>query len=186
MKNVYIVKKCNYYDVPEEIAKKYIASLQNHIRYVREAGAKLKVPQAQLDIHDDSKWAVAEFPGYAMHFQGGGSPNEFAKALLHHIHFNNHHWQHYIFPDGYTPKDSVVENGIVEMPYSYVLEMVADWMGASKAYTDSWDMSDWLIENIPRIKVHSNTARLLRGILDGLGYADIVWMYNFASEGNKE
>ena len=69
-----------------------------------------------------------------------------------------------------------MEGACVEMPFEYVLEMIADWMGASKSYTGSWDMSDWLCKNIPRITVHSKTAQAIREILDNpLGYADIVW-----------
>lgn len=166
----------NYFGIDETIAKIYIETLEDHIKYVQEAGQKIGVNIPQLRKHDDSKWFEAEFSGYAMHFQGGGVPDEFSKAWLHHIHYNPHHWQHWIFPDGYTPKDSKVENGVVEMPYHYTLEMVADWMGAEMAYNGTWDMSNWLIKNLSKIKVHSRTDEAMRGILDNLGYADIVWV----------
>ena len=87
-----------------------------------------------------------------------------------------------LFADGFTPKGSQVEAGAVEMPQRYALEMVADWMGASYAYTNSWDMADWLTKNMPRIRVHSKTAAYLRGVLDTLGYADIVYMQKFDRE----
>lgn len=172
----------NTFDVDKEVAGAFIQSLNEHIAYVREAGHKIGVPEAQLKTHDDSKWTKAEFPGYAKHFKGGGAPNEFATAWLHHIHYNPHHWQHWIYPDGYTPKGSNVESGVVEMPPNYALEMIADWMGASRAYTKSWDMKDWLWEHIPRIIVHSHTAEFLRHQLDFLGYADIVYVKYFANE----
>lgn len=168
------------YGIDKIIADAFTESLNEHIKYVREAGVMIGVAQSQLDIHDDSKWTIEEFPGYAMHFKGGGAPNEFAKAWLHHIHCNPHHWQYWIFSDGYTPKNSQVENGTVEMPQNYALEMVADWMGASRAYTDSWDMTDWLSEHISKIRVHSKTALFLREVLDNLGYADIVNTKRFA------
>jgi hypothetical protein len=170
------VRDRDYYGVPGEIAEKYIKTLQDHIKYVAKAGYKLDVPEELILIHDNSKWSETEFPGYAMHFQGGGAPDLFSKAWLNHIHKNPHHWQHWIFPDSYTPKGSKVENGIVEMPYHYVLEMIADWMGASKAYTGIEDMTDWLINNLPKIRVHSKTDEALRKTLDFLGYADIVWV----------
>lgn len=172
------------YGVETSVAQAFTESLREHLSYVREAGARLRVSQAQLDIHDDSKWTIHEFPGYARHFKGGGAPDEFAAAWLHHIHFNPHHWQHWLFADGFTPKGSNVENGVVQMPANYAVEMVADWMGAGRAYTGSWDMSDWLSEHIPKIKVHSRTAALLREILDAQGYADIVYTHKFASEAN--
>lgn len=171
-----------YYGIDKAIAEAFIESLKQHIAYVQEAGRMIGVAESQLEIHDLSKWSKAEFPGYAMHFKGGGAPDEFASAWLHHIHFNPHHWQHWIFSDGYTPKDSNVQNGVVEMPLYYVTEMVADWMGAGRTYTGSWDMKDWLWEHIPKIKVHSSTANALRGLLDSLGYADIVHVKSFANE----
>jgi len=163
----------------------FIFSLNAHIAYVREAGEDIGVHQDQLKIHDNSKWSDAEFYAYAKHFHGGGAPDLFASAWLHHIHLNPHHWQHWIYPDGYTPKGSNVENGIVQMPNIYALEMIADWMGASRAYTGSWDMKDWLWEHMPKIAVHSKTADFLRAQLDNLGYADIVWVQNFANELGK-
>jgi len=169
-----------YYEHLDKIVvDSYTESLVAHIAYVQEAGRKIGVPESQLEIHDLSKWTDAEFLGYAKHFKGGGAPDDFANAWLHHIHFNPHHWQYWLFPDNYTPKGSKVESGAVEMPQNFALEMIADWMGAGRAYAGSWDMAAWLSENIPRIRVHSQTAAYIRGILDSLGYADIVYMTNF-------
>ncbi len=162
------------YGMDQTVAEAYADSLREHIAYVREAGRKLGVLEDRLAIHDDSKWSLAEFPGYAMHFQGGGDPDGFAAAWLHHIHHNPHHWQHWIFPDGFTPKGSNVEAGVIEMPANYCLEMVADWMGAGMAYTGSWDMSKWLSDNFHKVRVHSRTARYLLGVLKGLGYEEAL------------
>lgn len=167
------------YDIPDDVAVAFADSLREHIAFVQEAGVKIGVPPIQIFLHDMSKWSREEFPGYAMHFKGGGVPDAFSLAWLHHIHHNPHHWQHWIFSDGFTPKGSAVESGCVEMPQNYALEMVADWMGASMAYTASWDMADWLWKNIPKIRVHSRTAAYLQEVLDGLGYADVVNMMAF-------
>lgn len=169
-------------DTPGDIARSYSKSLTEHIHYVQMAARYLRVPQKQIYSHDKSKWTPEEFTGYAVHFKGGGAPGAFAKAWLHHIHHNPHHWQHWIFSDGYTPKGGKVEDGVVEMPEMYALEMVADWMGASRAYTGSWDMTEWLIQNMPKIRVHSRTAEYLRETLDALGYADIVNGRSFGKE----
>ena len=171
-----------HWGVKKEVAEAFTISLRRHIAYVQEAGRKIGVLDEQLRIHDLSKWTREEFVGYALHFHGGGAPVEFSKAWLHHIHTNPHHWQHWIFPDGWTPDGTQIENGILEMPKYCALEMVADWMGASFAYTNSWNMADWLTKNIPRIIVHSKTAAYLRGVLDSLGYADVVYMTNFKGE----
>lgn len=153
----------------------YLASLHKHIEAVQEAGRKIGVIEQQLAIHDRSKFGIEELPHYARQFHGDrGDPNGFAGAWLHHIHHNPHHWQHWIYPDGFTPKGSTVENGVVEMPQQYALEMIADWMGASYAYTGSWDMQEWLFKNIPKIILHSNTAEYVRQTLDTMGYCDTV------------
>jgi hypothetical protein len=164
------------YGVPIEVAAAFIESLTEHITYVVEAGERIGVSKDQLDVHDLSKWSIHEFPGYALHFKGGGAPDLFVHAWLHHIHYNPHHWQHWIFADRFTPKGSRVEGGCVEMPKIYVVEMVADWMGASRAYTGSWDMSNWLGENLPKIQLHSNSWIVLKEILrkSEYGYHNIL------------
>lgn len=172
----------DYFGVDETVAVRFIESLQKHLEYVREAGTRLGIPLEQLAEHDTSKFSVFEFPGYARHFQGGGDPDAFSKAWLHHIHANPHHWQHWIFSDGWALPGSQIENSVLPMPSVYAMEMIADWMGASRAYTSSWEMDDWLAKNMPRIRVHSSTARFLRETLDFLGYADTVYTYRFAGE----
>jgi hypothetical protein len=178
-KKISFVENNNYFGIDETIARKYINTLYDHIKYVVAAGKILGVPERQLNIHDDTKWTEAEFPGYALHFQGGGAPDEFSRAWLHHLHHNPHHWQYWIFSDKYTPENSNVQNGIVEMPYHFTLEMVADWMGDSKAYTGSWNMTRWLDKNLDLgylddsvIKLHSRTADDLYSILYQLGYRE--------------
>lgn len=164
----------DFYGINPTVGMAYLESLQLHIESVQQAAKMIGLPAHHVMNHDASKFSYDEFIGYAMHFKGGGSPNLFARAWLHHIHHNPHHWQHWIFPDGFTPKDSMVENGCIEMPRQYALEMVADWMGASYAYTGSWDMAEWLHKNTPKIKVHSKTAAYLTEVLDSMGYIDSV------------
>ena len=171
------------------VREEYTKRLLLHIDSVREYGRKLDLPESQLQKHDLSKWSDIEFEPYAKHFVGNGSAvdannvaPDMAAAWLHHIHHNPHHWQHWIFPDGYNPPGSDLEDGVMEMPEKYALEMVADWHGASFAYTDSWNIADWLYENMLKITVHSTTALFLRGVLSDCGYADIVAMRRWNQE----
>src|SRR3990170_2979058 len=76
------------FDVDKEVAGAYAESLKQHIAYVREAGHKLGVLPGLLHLHDQSKWSYHEFPAYAKHFKGGGDPENFPKAWLHHLHNN--------------------------------------------------------------------------------------------------
>lgn len=168
--------------LPIDVLDRFYDTLILHIACVQEAGVKLGVPRHQLAVHDMSKFHKAEFYAYARHFQAGGSPQEFALAWLNHLHKNPHHWQYWIFPDGHTPKDTSVENGMLPMPEEFALEMLCDWQGASKAYTGSEDMSRWLLDNIPRISLHSETVKLLRQWLTELGYSEVVNARMFKSE----
>lgn len=180
--------------IGKEVQTEYTIRLQDHIKYVREAGERIGVRGELLNIHDNSKWWEPEFEAYAKYFCSGvdKSPvdadsvsDEFSVAWLHHIHHNPHHWQHWIFSDGYTPKGSTVENGVVQMPEHYALEMIADWMGASRTYTGSWDMTDWLHKNMSRIRVHSKTADYLRDVLGSMAdvvHPDVVNGGRFAQE----
>lgn len=160
------------FNLPDQVAKDFLESVQAHVCYVIEAGLKVGLGELHLSLHDESKFGQDEFPYYAMNFHGGSSPvdgttvkDDFARAWLHHIHHNPHHWQHWIFADGFSPKGSAVESGVVEMPAIYVYEMVADWMGASRAYTGSWDMATWLATNLPKVRLHSRSWVVLKGIL---------------------
>ncbi len=151
----------------------YLAQLDAHIAYVREAGLKLGgIPAAQLQLHDQSKFSIDELPYYVREFFGDkGDPDGFARAWLHHLHYNPHHWQHWVFPDGYTPAGSGLENGIVEMPVVYAREMVADWLAANRAYQGDWDITTWLRGHWSQMRLHTNTRRYLKTVLVEAGKA---------------
>ena len=90
--------------------KEYQKTLQEHIAAVQFYGRKLCISEVQLDRHDQSKWSDEEFKPYAKFFSSKGAKvedpnvtNDFIAAWLHHIHHNPHHWQYWIFPDGYSP-----------------------------------------------------------------------------------
>lgn len=173
--------------------RNYAANLEAHITNVQIAGQALRplgeIPAAQLAIHDFSKYSVTEFPAYARKFFPGDNPvnpetieQDFALAWLHHIHASPHHWNHWIFPDWFTPKDTNVEEGAMEMPEVFVLEMIADWIGANKTYTGSWSMEKWLGSNMHKIRLHSNTAQYVRECLIRLGYHETISQLKFKGE----
>lgn len=169
----------------------YKARLEKHISAVQEFGRKLGVPAGQLAAHDASKWSEEEYEPYAKFFSKDGPRvddmrlrNDFITAWLHHLHFNSHHWQHWMFPDGYSPRGSVLENGVMPMPQMYALEMIADWHGAGFTYQGSWDISGWLEQNMQSITLHSTTAVYVEFILEERGYQDTVcnnhWKHELA------
>lgn len=153
-------------ELETEWIDKYEKSLSDHLKYYREAAIDLGVDPELIKIHDESKGTIEEAPWYVRRFGGGIKEEEFEVAWLHHIHNNPHHWEHWIVPGGNDNEKGV----ILRMPDEYVLEMVADWMGSSKAYTGSYKMKKWLEDNLHRVRLHEKSARYLQKILISLGY----------------
>lgn len=152
--------------ITKEQLDQYLTSLIAHIKYVRQAGEFIGVSEKQLREHDRSKFDLEELPQYARHFYGDkGDPDGWVNAWLHHVHANPHHWGHWKLNDTFTVEYSSVENGLVFMPEKYVLEMVADWLGASKAYSGSWNMVEWVADNLGKIELHSKSREYLLSVL---------------------
>lgn len=136
----------------------FLKSVMAHKYYVLKAGLKLGgIPLWRLIVHDWQKFTLSEFPAYAIQFFGSDEykldnypsafycVDNFKLAWLHHENSAPHHW-------GYWTQASSGDK--FDMPDTYIREMVADWMGASKTYTGSWDMTEWLKENLYDINQH--------------------------------
>lgn len=83
---------------------------------------------------------------------------DFNIAWLKHQHRNKHHPQHWVL---------VEDSGAIiclEMPYVYVLEMVADWKGAGLAQGFP-DTKGWYIKNRDNIRLHESTRLLVEKLL---------------------
>jgi len=152
---------------------KYFFATLKHKWYVLLAGLKVGgIGLWRLFIHDWSKFTRAELLQYnRQFFGGGGDPIGFAHTWHHHIVNNPHHWNHWVVCGDYWTKEKGAVNGALEMPEVYVREMVADWMGASRAYTGSWDMESWLLKNLPNIVLHPDSRDKLFEVLKEQGYA---------------
>lgn len=168
--------------IDREVLEKQYLNVMQHIEAVQEAGEKLGISAEQLSIHDLSKFSREEFGAYALHFQGGGAPKEFAFAWLHHLHANAHHPEHWRFSGEYNPNGSDAVRGCLPMPHHYLMENIADWMGASMVYAQTDDMTDWLAKNMGRMYYHPDSAASLRAELSNLGYKDVVSSHKFGSE----
>lgn len=119
----------------------------------------------RLIDHDMSKLSKPEQAYAKMDFDNFDNNSsrqlkKFRDAWHHHKHHNPHHPEYWF---------SVNKSGLVDvlpMPYDYILEMVADWMGA-ESYGQT--MEDFLAENLSGFVFHKDTARQLQIILDGFG-----------------
>jgi len=85
-------------------------------------------------MHDWSKYSFKEFFTSARYFQGTSSPISAEKTKLgysyawqNHHNKNKHHWEYW------TDWEKGQVYG-VKIPFKYVLEMVADYIGAGKIY----------------------------------------------------
>jgi len=106
---------------------RYLSYLVRHKWFVFLACCKLGIPWQGI-THDLSKFRADEFWPYLRHFYlHEPEAIGFNRAWLRHIHRNPHHWQHWILHN---------DSGFVQMlpiPGKVVREMVADWIGASRA-----------------------------------------------------
>lgn len=141
-------------------------SIFKHKYYVWVAGRKLGVPIWQLITHDLSKFSPEEFPYYRKAFFEGDR-KALAPGWLHHMNSNRHHYNYWLLRGG---RHKIDESGItaIDMPRKYVLEMVADWMGAQMTYQHNWDSREWIKKHLPEMQLSDNTMIVLFNILDSI------------------
>lgn len=71
----------------------------------------------------------------------------FNSAWNHHQKANDHHWQYWLLTnDSDDPKHRPLV-----MPRAAVREMVADWAGAGRAITGTWEVCNWYALNKDKI-----------------------------------
>ena len=144
----------------------YAWATVRHKWFVALACRRVGVGLWRALIHDLSKFTRAELPQYGRQFFGDkGDPDGFARAWLHHQNVNPHHWEYWIPRTGHKLGPDVDIPSPLPMPETYVREMVADWMGASRAYTGSWRIGDWLVKNRPKMRLHPQTSILIDAVM---------------------
>jgi hypothetical protein len=150
---------------------KYLWLTTKHKYFVFLAGLKLKVPIWQLVIHDWVKYLPCEAPHYGRQFFGDKSdPLGFTLAWLHHQR-QKHHWEAWIPVTGHN-RGGHKDLEPLPMPEKYIREMVADWLGASRAYEGKYpeNLADWKwfwdnFETKIKPRLHKDTADLTKRII---------------------
>lgn len=141
---------------------KYFWLTIKHKWFVFLAGLKVGCPIWRLITHDLSKFSLYELPHYGRQFFGEkNDPDGFIKCWVHHQNKNDHHWEYWIPRTGhnrcYPPyKDNLP----IYMERGAMAEMVADWIGASRAYEGRWPNAnnwEWFISNFDKIRLHPKT-----------------------------
>jgi hypothetical protein len=157
---------------------KQLKSLLIHKWYVFIAGRLTGVSMWRLLVHDWSKFTPTEFINYSLwKYSGTKSMTGWAKAWLHHLHYNPHHPEHWVLSWRGNPEfyDLVGHHiapfvTLLPMPEPYVREMIADMMATSKQVTGSWNIAHWINQNGPDMHLHDNTVTLIDKVMKEIGY----------------
>ena len=131
---------------------RYLRKLLLHKWFVFIECCKLGIPWLGV-VHDWSKFLPSEFIPYANRFcgqQDSTSASTFDTAWLHHQKRNKHHWQYWMLTNDDFLKGKVNIVKPIYMPRKYEKEMLADWRGASHAYTGGDNPLDWYMERRER------------------------------------
>lgn len=135
---------------------RYLRYLLRHKWYVFLECCKLGIPFRGI-LHDLSKFYPSEFKPYANYFYGDLKipkvSSAFHKAWLYHQKRNKHHWQYWVLhPDRGEPF-------CIDMPLTYLKEMLADWRGASRAIKGYDDTPSWYQNNKDHIMLSDRSRK---------------------------
>lgn len=161
LENVVVPHKIAVYNSGVELLKK-LEETPNSVDFNREEF------EANIVRHDLSKFNFIEAYGYAAwSFKTKtGDRNALDAAYHHHKHNNPHHPEYWF---------SVDRSGNVKpmkIPTVFLLEIVADWMGAGETY--GTPMKQWLPKNLHYFKFYSDTCVELQLILKILGIESYI------------
>ena len=125
----------------------------------------LDAMETMFKSHDYTKDSPEEYAAYDRYFYGGDKSSqvvqEFQKAWLHHIHFNPHHWQHWILVNDVPDEGEV----ILEMDYIFIIEMICDWWAFSWQKKNLSEIFSWYDGHQEYIKLAPKSRETVEDIL---------------------
>lgn len=152
---------------------KYFWLTIKHKWFVLLAGLKTKAPIWRLIIHDWTKFLPCELPHYQRQFFGDkNDPEGFIRCWIHHQNSNMHHWEYWIPRTGHNRCTPPYEdNKPIPMTERAIREMIADWLGAGRAYEGKFpDIRNWtwLNNNWEKINkgLHPKSSALIIDIIN--------------------
>lgn len=164
---------------------RHLKTVFKHRREVRKACFKMGLYYQGL-THDLSKFSIKELKVGFKYSNGKQSPIEnekqelgYSYAWQHHQNKNPHHWEYWIDYKTVSPYESIAYG--VKIPFKYVLEMVADFIGAGKTYNKkTWNKKmplEYYLKTYPRRIYHNDTDKLFRYLFtliarDSVSYID--------------
>lgn len=171
------------------MSKEYDEYLENHRSCVLQAydflvdnGIFENDPTQRYYIlkHDKSKYGEAEYDAYDRYFYEDNdhstrmdeTEDDFLYAFLHHIHNNPHHWQYWVL---INDSEDGGEDDYLEIPQTYVIEMICDWWSFSwSRYNENhntqelYSIFDWYRDNKNNIKMNVATRGYLEDMLNSI------------------
>jgi len=156
---------------------------------VKLRGTGFRVSWRRLFVHDFSKFGCAELWPYANFYQGTETKDKesiekrnaaFKKAWRHHYLCNDHHPEYFVRSLRESEEDGGenvrhAEDNILRMPEEAVMEMVADWFGASLGYRGVWPKSGawaWLSpEKLRQLPMRKSSFLTLCAVMSALGFS---------------
>ena len=116
-------------------------------------------------LHDDPKFTSDEYDPYDEYFYCDRKTteiqNNFNYAWLHHIHNNKHHWQYWVLIND-DPEEGTIA---LDIPYKYVLEMIADWWSFSWKSGNLYEIFGWYDSHKAYMILSKNTRETVEEIL---------------------
>jgi len=144
----------------------YFKYLMKHKWYVFVASRIVGLNLFRAIIHDWHKFLPDEWFGYIKTFYCKDyirKYNEFDTDLEYswnrHQKRAKHHWQYWVLIRNEG------ELKALRVPRKYVLEMVADWMGAGRAIKGKWDIGEWYQKYKDTMIIHKETTKEIEKIL---------------------
>ena len=158
----------------DEYLKNHRANVQKGLDWLKENLPDLiednNVDKYVGPEHDLSKDQPDEYEAYDKYFYGGNKSyqvvEDFREAWLKHIHRNPHHWQYWVLIND-DPNEGEI---CIEMPGTYVVEMICDWWAFSWAKGDLFEIFKWYEERKNYIKLHDRTRIFVESTLDSIKY----------------
>lgn len=125
--------------------------------------------------HDLSKFHPTEFCESVKYYSKESSPiprckadKGYSLAWQHHKGHNDHHYEYWV--------DNLDKGGVpIKIPFNCILEMLADWLAAGKAYKGSKfreeDEYGWF-ENFTKLKpkIHNESMRIIHAMMNHIRY----------------
>ena len=145
----------------ENVNKAYILLMPYLKKYnVINSDTILENLEKRIEKHDTSKYDKQEYDAYANYYFGNKPVSKdvqqkFDYAWLHHIKHNSHHWEAWVIPG----------DKALEMPTSYVVEMICDWWSFGLSKDNPTEIFDWYKEHKSTMILHDSTRKLVEELL---------------------